>query len=208
MTLILQVKTSSMSYYAEMISHTWLWGVNSSINEKLVTAVTAIRSVWASSDRMVVFWSCPTESDTGCIRSVGCCLKYFLLSFLCRFTLHALSFFVAWLYSLKLDISLINISRKLVFIKFFCPCIVSFFLYLLETLQMCMITSFLHHLISFTCFLAIFACINTFPWLSNKYIQIWPISLWKTNNNATKNMLTLSVTKSPTLELCSPSSKS
>ena len=98
------------------------------------------------------FWHTPTESDVGCIRLVGHCLKIILLSFLCRFTLHALSLFVAWLYLLELYISLINMCRKLVFIKSFCPCVVSFFLDLLETLQMCMITSFLHFLIIFICF--------------------------------------------------------
>ena len=107
---------------------------------------------FSPSDRMALLENTPTESDAGSIRSVEHCLETILLSFLCRFTLHALSFFVAWLYSLELDISLINMCRRLVFIKSFCPCVVSFFLDLLETLQMCMITSFLHLLIIFTCF--------------------------------------------------------
>lgn len=160
---------------------------------------------FSPSDRMAFLLAHSNRIGCG-LHPIGWTLsENYSFVFLCCFTLHALSFFVAWLYPLELDISLINMCRKLVFIKSFCPCIVSFFSWNSPNVYDHFISSYFNH---FYLLLAIFACINTFPQLSNKYIQIWPISLWKTNNNATKNMLTLSVIKSPTLELCSPSSKS
>ena len=135
-----------------MISHTWLWGVNSPINAKLVTSVNPIRSVSHHPIGWSIFWH--VSSRIGCeLQPIGWNLsEHVSMSFLRRFTLHALFFFVAWLCPLELDISLIISCRKLVFIKSFCPCNVSFFLDLLETLQKCMSTSFLHLLIIFTCF--------------------------------------------------------
>ena len=156
---------------------------------------------------VVISWPDPTDPDAGNIRSVGWCLEVFSWLFFVVLRCMRCSFFMARLYSLELDISLINLRRNLVFIKSFCACAVSFIFDLPNS-------SNVHdHFISssfhlFSLSLAIFACINTFPWLSNNYIQIWPNSIHKTNNNATKNMLTLSVIKSPTLEFCSPSSKS
>ena len=132
---MLQVKTFLLSYEIEMISHQWLWGLNSPINENFVTAVPPIRLDPSPSDRMVITLPDPTGSDAGCIRSVGECLEDFSSLFLRRFTLHALSFFVAWLYSLELHISLINMCRNLAFIKSFCAYTVSFFLDLPKLFQ-------------------------------------------------------------------------
>ena len=129
-----------------MISHKWLWGVNSPINAKLVTSVTTNRSV----SRHPIGWSFwHTSSRSGCgLQPIGWISSdHDFMSFLRRFTLHAIFFFVAWLCPLELDISLIISCSKLVFIKSFCPCNVSFFLDPLETLQKCMSTSFLRLLI-------------------------------------------------------------
>lgn len=132
---MLQVKTFLLSYETEMISHQWLWGLNSAIKWKLVTAEPSIRSDPSPSDRMVTSWPDPTDPDAGSIRSVGWCLEEFSWLFFVVLRCMRCSFFMARLYSLELDISLINLRRNLVFIKSFCACAVSFFLDLPKLFQ-------------------------------------------------------------------------
>ena len=132
---MLQVKTFPLSYEIEMISHQWLWGLNSAIKWKFVTAEPPIRSDSPPSDRMVNRWPDPIRSGCG-LHPIGwMMLGSIFLTFLRRFTLHALFFLMARLYSLELDISLINLCRNLVFIKSFCACAVSFFLNLPKLFQ-------------------------------------------------------------------------
>ena len=93
---------------------------------------------------------------------------------------HAFSSTLVLIPFIELDIILTYERRNLESIKSLSPCVILHSIPSRKSpiVHLHFISSSFHH---FFLFLATFACTNTFPWLSNKYVQIWPNMMHKTH---------------------------